>query len=65
MCEITVIIFSQESFQPVQELHEHGCGMKVEVKLNLSEFGLHVYRALCMDSLFLFESFILRPSPHE
>lgn len=42
--------------------------MKVEVKLNLSEFdikGLHVYLALCMASSFLFESFILRPSPHE
>lgn len=39
-----------------------GCRMKVEVKLNLSEFdikGLHVYQALHMASLFLFESFIL------
>lgn len=27
--------------------------------------GLHVYLALCTASSFLFESFILRPSPHE
>ncbi len=39
-----------------------GCRIKVEVKLNLSEFdikGLHVYQARRMASLFLFESFIL------
>lgn len=63
------IIFSPySSFTNIINPTLPGCGMKVEVKLNLSEFdikGLHVYQALCMASLFLFESFILRPSPHE